>query len=160
MFLQILVGTCLLVTNITIAAIAAMVMELAFLRLHPWLLRPPHRPKLVLLLAGVSVAILAVITVAVWVWAIAFWYLEGFATLEEALYFALVAFTTLGLGDGVLPHAWRILAGMAAANGFLHFSLLTALLIEALRQVRLAQWQHRGMAQPLRPPPDDAPKAG
>lgn len=159
MFLQILVGTCLLVLNITIAAVAAMVLELAFLRLHPWLLRPPHRPKLVLLLAGVSLAILAVITVAVWVWAMAFWYLEGFETLEEALYFALVAFTTLGLGDVVLPQAWRLLAGMAAANGFLHFSLLTALLIEALRQVRLAQWQEVSRAAaPREESPDRRPQ--
>ncbi len=143
MILQIAVGTLLLVLNITLAAIAAMMMEQAFLRLHPWLLRAPHRPKLVLLLAGVSIWVLGVITVCVWVWAIAFRLLEGFHSMEESVYFALVAFTTLGLGDVVLPHPWRILAGMAAANGFLTFGLLTAMLIEALRQVRLAQWQQR-----------------
>ena len=37
----------------------------------------------------------------------------------------------------------RLLAGMEAANGFLNFGLLTALLIEGLRQVRLGQWDTR-----------------
>jgi hypothetical protein len=43
----------------------------------------------------------------------------------------------------VPPPAWRILAAMAAVNGFLSFGLLTALLVEALRQVRLAQLERR-----------------
>ena len=38
---------------------------------------------------------------------------------------------------------WRIFAVMAAVNGFLSFGLLTALLVEALRQVRLAQLERR-----------------
>lgn len=51
----------------------------------------------------------------------------------------MVMFTTLGLGDVLLPKDWRILAGMEAANGFLNFGLLSALFIEALRLVRLNQ---------------------
>lgn len=143
MFVQIAVGTGLLMTNILFAAVAAMVLELLFQRFHPWLLREPHRPKLVLLIAGVSLWVLGVITVGVWVWAAAFLELGAFSTLEESVYFALVVFTTLGLGDVILPMEWRLLAGMAAANGFLNFGLLTALLIEALRQVRLAQLETR-----------------
>jgi hypothetical protein len=57
--------------------------------------------------------------------------------VEEALYFAMVAYTTLGLGDVVPPERWRILGAMAAANGFLNIGLLTTLLIEGLGQVRV-----------------------
>ena len=64
-------------------------------------------------------------------------------TLEKAVHFSLAAFTTLGLGDVVPATEWRLLAGMEAANGFLNFGLLTALLIAALRQTRLGQAQHR-----------------
>ena len=64
-------------------------------------------------------------------------------TLAEAVHFSLAAFTTLGLGDVVPATEWRLLAGMEAANGFLNFGLLTALLIEALRQTRLGQAQRR-----------------
>ena len=143
MFIQIAVGTGLLLVNITFAAVAAMVLEVLFLRFHPWLLREPHRPKLVLLIAGVSLWVLGVVTVAVWVWALALVGLGAFATLEEAVHFSLAAFTTLGLGDIVPARQWRLLAGMEAANGFLNFGLLTALLIEALRQIRLGQFEHR-----------------
>ena len=33
-----------------IAAVAAMVLEVIFQAVHPWLMREPHRPKLVVLL--------------------------------------------------------------------------------------------------------------
>ena len=120
-----------------------MALEVVFLWLHPWLLREPHRPKLVALIAMVSLWVLGVITMGVWIWALALVELGAFATLEEAVHFSLVAFTTLGLGDVIPAREWRLLAGMEAANGFLNFGLLTALLIEGLRQIRLGQVEHR-----------------
>ncbi len=143
MLIQIALGTMLLIANITVAAVAAFLLEALFQRGHPWLIAPPQRPKLLLLLIGVGLWVLAVVTVAVWIWALALYGLGAFASVEEAMYFSLVAFTTLGLGDVVPPPQWRILAAMAAVNGFLSFGLLTALLVEALRQVRVAQIETR-----------------
>ncbi len=79
------------------------------------------------------------LTVAAWVWAIAYRALGIFATFEESLYFSLVAFTTLGFGDLLLPDDWRLLGGLAAANGLILFGLLTAMLVEALRSTRSRQ---------------------
>jgi hypothetical protein len=139
MLLQIALGSGLLVLNVMVMALAALVLESAFRGVHPWLIAPPQRPKLVLMLVAVGLWVLCVITVGVWIWAFALHEIGAFATLEEAVYFSIVAFSTLGLGD-VVPHMeWRIFAGMAAVNGFLSFGLMTALLVEALRQVRLAQ---------------------
>ncbi|MEY3307415.1 MAG: hypothetical protein RLZZ413_1453 [Pseudomonadota bacterium] len=143
MLTQIAIGTVLLIINITLAAIAAMALEVMFQKTHPWLMREPHRPKLVLLVAGVSLWLLGVITLGVWIWAGAYLWLGAFPTLEQSVYFSIVAYTTLGLGDVVLPQAWRILAGMEAANGFINFGLLSALFIEALRQIRLSQVELR-----------------
>ncbi len=143
MLIQIVFGTGLLLVNITVAAVGAFLLEAVFQRAHPWLIAPPQRPKLLLLLIGVGVWVLALITVAVWVWALALFQLGAFATLEESMYFSLVAFSTLGLGDVVPPKELRIFAAMASVNGFLSFGLLTALLVEALRQVRLAQLETR-----------------
>jgi len=140
---QIALGTGLLLINVLVMAVAALLLEVAFRRTHPWLIAPPQRPKLLFMLVGVGIWVLAVITAGVWIWAFALRGLGAFATLEEATYFALVAFSTLGLGDVVPPPEWRILAAMAAVNGFLSFGLLTALLVEALRQVRLAQLGRR-----------------
>jgi hypothetical protein len=143
MFFQIAVGSALLIVNILIAAVAAMLLELVFVRSHRWLVRDPHRPKLVIVVAGVSLWVLGVVTTCVWVWALAYLWLGAFDTLEEAVYFSIVVFTTLGLGDVILPLDWRILSGMEAANGFINFGLLSALFIEALRQIRLDQVELR-----------------
>jgi hypothetical protein len=143
MFVQIALGTGLLVLNVLIMAVAAFLLEVAFRRAHPWLIASPQRPKLLLMLVCVFLWVLAVVTAGVWIWALALRALGAFATLEASVYFALVAFTTLGLGDVVAPQEWRILSVMAAVNGFLSFGLLTALLVEALRQVRLAQLEMR-----------------
>lgn len=143
MLLQIALGSGLLVLNVILMALAALVLESAFRSLHPWLVAPPQRPKLVLMLVAVGLWVLAVITVGVWIWALSLHAIGAFGSYEEAVYFSIVAFSTLGLGD-VVPHPeWRILSVMAAVNGFLSFGLLTALLVEALRQVRLAQLEVR-----------------
>ncbi len=143
MIIQIGLGTGLLLINVMIMAMAAFLLEVGFRRVHPWVIAPPQRPKLLLLLIGVCLWVLAVVTTGVWIWAMALRGLGAFPTLESAVYFSLVAFTTLGLGDVVAPQEWRILSVMAAVNGFLSFGLLTALLVEALRQVRLAQLETR-----------------
>jgi hypothetical protein len=143
MLVQIALGTGLLMTNVLIMAVAGLLLETAFRRFHPWLITPPQRPKLMLMLVGVGVWVLAVITTGVWIWALALWALGAFRQVEEAVYFTLVCFTTLGLGDVVPPQEWRILAVMTAVNGLLSFGLLTALLVETLRQVRLAQLSKR-----------------
>lgn len=143
MFVQIALGAGLLIVNLVVMAVAALLLEVAFRTAHPWLISQPQRPKLLLMLIGVGLWVLGVITAGVWSWAGTLRVLGAFATVEEAVYFALVAFTTLGLGDVVPPHEWRILATMASVNGFLSFGLLTALLVEALRQVRLAQLERR-----------------
>jgi hypothetical protein len=139
MLLQIAIGSALLLTTVFIAAASALIMESGLIRSHRWLMREPHRPKLFFLLAAVSIWILTVITIGVWLWAVAFYFIGAFATLEESVYFTLVVFTTLGFGDLLLPLEWRLLAGMASANGLLNFGLLTALIVEALRTVRLGQ---------------------
>ena len=143
MLVQIVAGSVLLTMNIIVAAVAAFVLEVVFQQAHPWLVRPPQRPKLMVLLIGVGLWVLAVITTGVWIWALAYWALGALPDLEHSVYFSLVSFTTLGFGDVLLDKDWRILSGMEAANGFLSFGLLTALLGETLRQVRLAQLETR-----------------
>ena len=81
-------------------------------------------------------AVAAMLTVAVWIWAVAFRLLGIFGTLEASVYFSLVAFTTLGFGDVLLPQEWRLLSGLSAANGLLMFGLMTAVLVETLRETR------------------------
>ncbi|HLQ18527.1 MAG TPA: potassium channel family protein [Tabrizicola sp.] len=143
MFLQIALGSAVLVVNVLVMAVAALVLEIVFRAIHPWLLKPPQRLKLVLMLVAVGVWVLLVLTLNIWIWAYVLFETGVFKSLEESLYYAIEAFSTLGLGDVVPKPDWRIFAAMAAVNGLLSFGLLTALLVEALRQVRLSQLEER-----------------
>ena len=143
MLLQIAIGSGLLVLNVLVMALAALVLEIGFRAAHSWLIRPPQRPKLLLMLVAVGLWVLLTLTVGIWMWAYVLFETGVFKTMEESLYFAIEAFSTLGLGDVVPRREWRILAAMAAVNGLLSFGLMTALLVEALRQVRLAQLERR-----------------
>lgn len=136
---QIALGSFLLLVSVAIAGGGYWVMEAGLSRFRPWLARAPHRPRLILALCAGGLWSLAQVTAGVWAWALTFAALGTFPTFEESLYFAISAYTTLGLGDVVLAQGWRLLSGMAAANGLLSIGLLTALVVEALGRVRAAQ---------------------
>ncbi len=139
MFVQIAIGSTLLVFSIMTAAITFWMLERRLGRLRPWLVRAPHAPKLMLVLCVTALWVLLQMTIAVWTWAFTFIALGVFDALETSVYFALVAFTTLGFGDILLPVEWRLLGGMAALNGLLNIGLVTAAMVETLRQLRLQQ---------------------
>lgn len=143
MFIQIAIGSILMLTTIVFTGMTLWIVEALLRRFHPWLTREPHSPKLAALLIAAALWIMGVVTVDVWVWAAAFHVLGVFPSLEPSVYFALVSFTTLGYGDVILPEQWRLLGGMAGANGFMIFGLLIAMLVEALRHVRLSQIERR-----------------
>lgn len=85
------------------------------------------------LLSSAVILVLLANTVCVWLWAILFHFLGVFPTLEEAVYFSMVSFTTVGYGDVVVEHSWRILSGFVSVNGLLAFGVFTAVLIEIIR---------------------------
>lgn len=139
MFGQIAFGSLLMLITIVIAGGSVWVLESMFSALRGWLVRRPHKPKLMVVVMAASLWVLAMITVDVWLWALAIYALGVFPDLEHSVYFALVCFTTLGFGDLLLPVEWRILGGMAAANGLLNIGLMTAFMVETLRHIRVRQ---------------------
>jgi hypothetical protein len=139
MFIQLFLGSVLICATTLSAALSWWGLEVALLRSHNWVVRAPHGPKLIVVLTMSMLWALMLMTVSVWIWAIALWVLNIFQTIEASVYFSLVAFTTLGFGDILLPVEWRLLGGLAAANGLLIFGILTAMLVETLRQTRLRQ---------------------
>ena len=95
-----------------------------------------HRPdvwQFFWLLARAVIMVLLANTVCVWIWASLFYGLDVFPTFEEAVYFSMVSFSTVGYGDIVVEHSWRILSGFVAVNGLLAFGVFTAVLIEIIR---------------------------
>ncbi|NNE54127.1 MAG: two pore domain potassium channel family protein [Sulfitobacter sp.] len=107
--------------------------------IEPWLRRPPYPVKSFVVIMMVVLSTMCMMTFGVWLWALVFKQMSVFGTLEEAVYYSLVAYTTLGLGDVVVPQEQRLLGGMTGANGFLMFGLMTAMLTDTLRHVRRVQ---------------------
>lgn len=144
MLVQILLGSLAMLGTVLLAGLSLWLLETGFGRSEHWLLKAPHRPKLIAVIMLASLWVLAMVTMDVWLWAVIFEVLGVFPDLEHSVYFALVSFTTLGYGDLLLPQDWRILGGLAAANGLLNIGLMTAFLVETLRHIRVRQIEFKG----------------
>ena len=137
MFVQLATGTA--IVTLTIIVIAAFIGAaiLVLTRVGEWFVSPPRLYKTIVSLIGVVLWLLAALTA--WLWAAALMGLGIFESFETGLYFAVVAFTTLGCGDITLPQEWRLLSSICSANGLLLFGLSTAFLVEFFRQLLEAQ---------------------
>jgi hypothetical protein len=96
------------------------------------------RPRSVLrVLIATAVVLLILHMLQVTLWAAVYrWVLPagGLETFEQALYFSLVTFTTLGYGDITLGPEWRLLSGIEALNGILLVGWTTALLFAVVQR--------------------------
>jgi len=70
-------------------------------------------------------------------WALVYWGKGAIDTLEQAMYFSMVTYTTLGYGDIVLDQQWRLLSSFEAANGIIMFGWTTSIVIAYLQHVYL-----------------------
>jgi hypothetical protein len=84
-------------------------------------------------------------TAQVWLYAGAFLAVGALEDLETALYFSTASFTTIGYGDVVLAHRWRLLGAVEGANGLLLFGWSTAFLVSITSRVRALEhdWLER-----------------
>jgi hypothetical protein len=139
MFVQIAIGTGLLLLSFIVASISFWGIEAFLHRIRFWLRKPPRLRRMVGFLMIALMWVLLQLTIGVWMWAVCLFALGLFDGIEPAVYFALVAYTTLGFGDILLPLEWRLLGGMMALNGLLNIGLVTALLVEFLRRARWEQ---------------------
>jgi hypothetical protein len=70
-------------------------------------------------------------TIEVWVWAGAYVATGVVDTLESAVYFSTVTFSTLGYGDITPTADWRVFAALEAMNGFILIGWSIAYLVAA-----------------------------
>jgi hypothetical protein len=100
----------------------------------------PSRAQLAIILTALGLLLLHWFQILLW--AFAYQLLTPVApigTLEQAIYFSVVTFTTLGYGDITLgAEQWRILSGIQALNGVLLLGWSTALLYAVVHRY----WEH------------------
>lgn len=95
-----------------------------------------------------AVVLLMLHLVEVVLWALAYRFVlpgDPLHTFEEATYFSVVTFTTLGYGDITLvEHEWRLLSGIEALNGILLVGWTTALLFVVVQRSWATKAHERG----------------
>jgi hypothetical protein len=138
MLIQIAFGSAILIVSILIH-VGFVSTAIGVLRRHGQRSRGViGLPRVASVLVVATLWLLGAHTASVWLWSLAFFLLGVFETLEPAVYFTLVTFTTLGYGDITLTVDWRILSGMTAINGLLMFGFSTAFLFEVFAKMRAA----------------------
>jgi len=137
MLIQIVLGAAMIVVTTMIQGVFTM---LGIERLRAHLDRHATRSLLrsTLKLAVFVLWLFLATILEVWAWTILYLSLGAIGTLETAVYFSTVTFTTLGFGDITLGQEWRLLSSFEAANGLLMFGWSTALIFAAV------QWVYAG----------------
>ena len=102
---------------------------------------PTMKLKTALYLISFSAVFLMVLHfIEIAIWAVVFLVIsdiQELANFEEAIYFAMITYTTVGYGDITLDTHWRIMSGFVAMDGIVLFGWTTALLYAVVQRILL-----------------------
>jgi voltage-gated potassium channel len=135
MLVQLVLATAM-VLAIVLIHLFGLAILMRVLRSHTRILRRLAILPLTLLLAA-TVGIIAIHTVEIWFYALLYLQLGAFSHFEQALYFSTVTYATIGYGDVVMPHQWRILGAIEGAAGIIMLGWSTAFVVSLLSQLKL-----------------------
>ena len=96
--------------------------------------------RITTVLGGTFAIIVFSHTVQVWLWAASFIWLDALNEIDQAIYFSLVTYTTLGYGDITLTNEFNIFGAMASVTGLLNFGVSTAILVAVIGRMLQAQF--------------------
>jgi voltage-gated potassium channel len=135
-----MIGQLVLASAMVVVTVLVHLSGLAFLvrllRSHSRILRRLRLLPLTLLLVA-TLGIIAIHTVEIWLYAALYLELHAFGDFEEALYFSTVTYASIGYGDVLMPHNWRILGAIEGAVGIIMLGWSTAFLVSLLSQLKL-----------------------
>jgi hypothetical protein len=133
---NLIIAACMMVATTTIhAGGMLLVMRMSDLQKGP----SNKRLKRLFLVSGVVILMFLASVLEVLVWAITYLALNAIEGFEQAMYFSMVTFTTLGYGDVVLAEHWRLLSSFEAANGIIMFGWTTAIVIAVVQRHYLGE---------------------
>lgn len=133
MLLNIIIGAILMVATTVIHA-GGMMMVLSMIRKRERRVELRLRWRRVYKVGGIVLMMFYISILEVLLWAITYLSLNAIDGFEEAFYFSMVTFTTLGYGDIVLHERWRVLGSFEAANGIIMFGWTTAIVIAVVQR--------------------------
>jgi len=85
--------------------------------------------------SGIVIVLFCISLAEAILWAVPYVLFNAIEKIEEAVYFSMVTYTTLGYGDVVLESHWRLLASFEAANGIVMFGWTTAIVMTVIRHI-------------------------
>ena len=135
MLVQLILATAMVVTTVLIHLFGLALLMRA-LRSHTRVFRKLTIMPLTLLLVA-TIGIFMIHTLEIWLYALLYVQLGTFADFEQALYFSTVTYATIGYGDLLMPHEWRILGAIEGAAGIIMLGWSTAFLVSLLSQLKL-----------------------
>jgi hypothetical protein len=135
MLAQLMIATVMVVTTVLVHLFGLAVL-VRVLRSHSRIFRRLTIMPLTLLLAA-TIGIIAIHTLEIWLYALLYLQLDAFSHFEQALYFSTVTYSTIGYGDVVMTHQWRILGAIEGAAGIIMLGWSTAFLVSLLSQLKL-----------------------
>ena len=84
---------------------------------------------------GIVLGLFALHGLEIWLYALVYWHEGLLQRLEQALYFSISAYSSLGEIATPLPESWRIVGALEAINGMLLIGWSTAFLFLILRHI-------------------------
>ena len=135
MFFQLLLGAFIITLTIIVQVIILGTLDRFYVHVKNHFVKGKGTVHRIVVMSTSVLWLVLGITINTWIWALAFLWTGEFGDLEEALYFAIASFTTLGYGDVLLNQNWRIFGALSAVNGLIVFGLNTAFLVELMLSV-------------------------
>jgi hypothetical protein len=106
------------------------------------------RRRRVLALQFTLLALLVGHTLVAGIWTLLLSWWGAFTTTDDAFYYVLTSYTTVGYGDLVLAGRWRIVGPIIAVDGVLMFGISTAALVGAMTATFAAAAEERSADHP------------
>jgi len=137
---SILLGLLLAMATITIHAIGT-AWWISHLKRIPQTKQRTDAQRFVMelrVLCSTAAVLLSLHILEVVVWGVAYLMLDGgelVTSFEEAIYFSMVTFASLGYGDVVIDGPWRLLAAIQAMTGLLAFGWSSALMFAIVQKI-------------------------
>ena len=109
---------------------------------------PHYRAKghAVVYFAVMIVVMLLTHLAEIFMWSAVLVGIEAVPVFRDSFYYVAGTYTTLGYGEGTLPHAWRLLAPMIAISGLFAFGWTTGALFSLVTQASLLRAQRAAVS--------------
>jgi Ion channel len=134
MFQNLLTGTLMIILTVLVHTFGLIAVTRVMTHATDRFRMHGHRSRVIAMISVVF-GLFLVLTVEIWLWAACYRIVGALPDFDQALYFSTVAFSTVGFGDIVPSHEWRLLGALEAVNGFLMIGWSTAYLIAASTRV-------------------------